>query len=123
MPQKTAESVETLTRLIVDALQDKKGVDVVMMDLRKLKGSVSDFFVLVTGTSDTHVKALADSVEEKVRKEGGEKPLHIEGKGQGEWILLDYVNVVVHVFLREKREFFNIEELWGDAEFTEFPNP
>lgn len=116
MTQKVATDTQQLTETIIAGLQDKKGLAITVMDLRKLQSAVSNYFVIATGTSDRHCQALAGSVEDKVRKTLGEKPFNIEGQSRGEWILLDYVDVVVHVFLRDKREFYNIEELWGDAE-------
>lgn len=88
------------------------------MDLRNVDGAITDFFVIATGTSDRHVKALADSAEEFARLELQDKPISREGLQLGEWVLLDYSNVVVHIFLDEKRKFYDIEGLWGDAEFV-----
>ena len=105
---------KTLSAIAVEALQEKKGVDILRMDLRDADGSVTDFFVLCTGTSDRHVQALADSVLEFM-KENGERPHNKEGMDKGEWILLDYVNIVVHIFQKETREFYRLENLWGDA--------
>jgi ribosome-associated protein len=106
---------EALAEIAVYGMQEKKGMEIVTMDLRKLKSSFADFFVICHGTSDRQVEALADSVEEEIRKATGEKPLHREGGELAEWVLLDYVNVVVHIFQQEKRSFYGIEELWGDA--------
>ena len=108
---------EILARKVIEGLIEKKGVDIVKMDLRKLKGAISDYFVVCTGTSDRHVQALSDSVEKMVREDLKEKPMHVEGHTQGEWILLDYFDVIVHIFQRDKREFYNLEDLWGDASF------
>ncbi|MCB9234033.1 MAG: ribosome silencing factor [Bacteroidia bacterium] len=119
MARKVRTELETLTNKIIEGLLEKKGTEITVMDLRKIPGSLTDNFVICTATSDRHAQALADSVEEMVRKDLKEKPMNIEGHARGEWILLDYFNVVVHIFLRTKREFFNIEELWGDAEFKE----
>lgn len=92
------------------------------MDLRNVNGAVTDFFIVCTGTSDRHVKALAESAEEFAKKELQDKPISREGVQLGEWVLVDYVNVVVHVFLGEKRKFYDIEGLWGDAEFLKVEN-
>lgn len=92
------------------------------MDLRNVNGAITDFFVVCTGTSDRHVKALADSVEEFARKELRDKPISREGLQLGEWVLIDYVNIVVHIFLEEKRRFYDIEGLWGDADFVKLPD-
>lgn len=114
---KKSRKVETeqLVAEIVNGLQEKKGKDIVSLDLRKIDTAVTDFFVLCTGDSNTHVNALAGSVEEEVRKAIKDKPWHIEGTSNGEWVLLDYVNVVVHIFQDEVREHYNIEGLWADA--------
>ncbi|MCL4147030.1 UNVERIFIED_CONTAM: hypothetical protein GTU68_053128 [Idotea baltica] len=99
-------------------MQEKKASDVVVMDLRKINNSITDFFVICSGNSDTQVDAISGSVEEAVYKKAGQNPWNREGKQNREWILLDYVDVVVHVFQKEKRAFFDIESLWGDAEMT-----
>ena len=111
---------ERLVAEIVSGLQEKKGKEIVSLDLRKIETSVSDFFVLCSGDSNTHVNALADSVEEEVRKALKDKPWHVEGTTNGEWVLLDYVNVVVHIFQHETREHYNMEGLWADAETKEY---
>lgn len=115
MSKKQGIEAEALAAIAVHGMQEKKGIDIVTMDLRKLKSAFSDFFVICHGGSDRQVEAIADGVEEEIRKATGEKPLHREGGEHAEWILLDYVNVVVHVFQTEKRTFYGIEELWGDA--------
>lgn len=111
---------EQLVAEMIDGLREKKGKDIVTLDLRNIDTSVTDFFVLCTGDSNTHVNALAGSVEEEVRKAIGDKPWHIEGTSNGEWVLLDYVNVVIHIFQKEIREHYNIEGLWADAELKEY---
>jgi ribosome-associated protein len=114
------KSTENLISVIIEGLQDKKGKDIVVMDLRHLSSAITDYFVISTGDSDTHIKALCDSVEDKVREELREKPWHIEGKEFKKWILLDYVSVIVHIFYLEQRKFYALEELWGDAHFTQY---
>ena len=113
---KVTKAAKHLTDYVIEGLQEKKGVDIVHLDLRKLKGSIADHFIVCTGTSDKHVQALADSVWDMVHKQSGDKPPRTEGQRQGEWILMDYVDVIVHIFLKDKRDFYSIEELWGDAE-------
>ncbi|MCS6967263.1 MAG: ribosome silencing factor [Cytophagales bacterium] len=105
-----------LSRVVAEGMLEKKGIDIVIMDLRKVKNAVTDFFVICSGNSDTQVEALMNSVEEQVFKRLGEWPWHKEGTSHREWILLDYVNVVAHIFKKERREFYGLEELWGDAE-------
>ena len=113
-PSKAQES-EVLSRFIADGMSDKKGLEIVIIDLRKIKGTIADFFVLCTGNSDTHVDAIADSVENLVYKKMKLEPWHVEGKQNKEWILLDYVDVVANVFKKDSRRFYALEQLWGDA--------
>jgi ribosome-associated protein len=110
---------DELTALIVKGIQEKKGEHIVQMNLKKVDGAVTDFFVICEATSSTQINAIAESIEEEVRKACGEKPWHVEGTSNLEWVLLDYVNVVAHVFIPEKREFFNLEGLWADAKIKE----
>ena len=106
---------EKLVEEIINGLQEKKGKRIVTLDLREIDSAVTDFYVVCTGDSNTHVNALAGSVEKEVKKTLNDKPWHVEGTSNGEWVLMDYVNVVVHVFLRGQREHYNIEGLWADA--------
>ena len=119
MPKKPTES-QKLAEVCAAGMLEKKAKEVVIMDLRKLDASMTDFFVIGHGTSDRQVQAIAESVEEEVKKAMDEKPWHTEGKETAEWILMDYVNVIVHIFLADKREFFGLEELWGDAVIKSF---
>lgn len=106
---------EKLSHAVVKGMQEKKASDIVVMDLREVKNAIADFFVLCTGNSDTQLDAIADSVDEQVWKELQQNPWHQEGKDNKEWMLLDYVDVVAHIFKKEKREFYALENLWGDA--------
>ena len=110
---------EKLAEVIVKGMQEKKASDVVVMDLRKVKNAVADFFILCSGNSDKQLDAIADSIDAEVFKALKENPWHSEGKSNKEWVLLDYIDVVAHVFRKDKREFFALERLWGDAEITE----
>lgn len=121
MTHKTTTAAEILSRKVIEGLQDKKGQDIILMDLRNVNGAICDFFVICTGTSDRHVSALSESVEDLVRKELQDRPISRTGQQIGEWVLLDYVDVVVHVFQAEKRKFYDIEGLWGDAEIEAIP--
>lgn len=112
--------IEWLVSEIVTGLQEKKGKEIVSLDLRDIETAVTDFYVICTGDSNTHVNALSGSVEEEVRKAIKDKPWHIEGTTNGEWVLMDYVNVVVHIFQRQTREHYNIEGLWADAVTKEY---
>lgn len=109
------EECEMLAEIAIHGMQEKKAKNIVSLDLRDLPHAVTDFFVICHGDSNTHVGAIADTVEEEIRKATGEKPWHREGFENAEWILLDYVNVVVHVFQKPQRDFFRLESLWGDA--------
>lgn len=110
---------EKLSELIVKGMQDKKATDIVVLDLRKVKNAVADFFVIASGNSDRQLDAIADSIDESVYKGLKENPWHTEGKNNKEWMLLDYINVVAHVFRKDKRDFYSLEKLWGDAEVIE----
>jgi ribosome-associated protein len=104
-----------LLREIIEGIMDAKGLEIISLDLSEIENAVCDYFVICEGTSNTHVSAIADSVEKRVREEIAERPWHVEGKDQSEWVLMDYVSIVVHVFQRETRTFFDLESLWGDA--------
>ena len=118
-----SDNAEALAEIAAFGMQEKKGLDIVTLDLRKSKASFADFFVICHANSDRQVEALADSVEDEIRKALNEKPLHREGAERAEWVLLDYVNVVIHIFQSEKRAFYGIEELWGDAVVKKFDTP
>ena len=109
-------NAKQLALLALAASEDKKGVDPLVLDIRKLT-DFADFFVLVHGTSDRHVRTIADGVLDHLHTKKT-KPLHVEGKNEASWILLDYGAVVVHVFHYEKRKFYNLERLWGDAKIV-----
>jgi len=105
----------------VDAARDRKAEDIVVLDLRGLS-DVTDTFVICHGTSDRQVGAIAESIEGRLRKECRRKPAHIEGLRHAEWVLMDYIDFVVHVFLEEKRSFYRLERLWGDAPTVPLPD-
>ncbi|MDB5144411.1 MAG: rsfS [Mucilaginibacter sp.] len=105
-----------LSELAIFGIQEKKGNDIVRLDLRNIFSSVSDYFVICHADSTTQVKAIANSVEEEIFKATQQEPWRKEGLEYGEWILLDYVDVVVHIFRTDKREYYGVEDLWGDAE-------
>ena len=100
---------------IIKAVQEKKGENIISLDLRKIPEAVADFFILCEASSTTQVKAIADSVEDEVRKNCDELPYKHEGRQNYQWVLIDYVNVVVHVMLPENRRFYKLEEMWSDA--------
>ncbi|MCB0515359.1 MAG: ribosome silencing factor [Bacteroidetes bacterium] len=105
----------SLGELIVEGIEDKKGIKIVRLDLRDISDAVCNEFIICEGTSTTHVNAIADSVTDKVKKESGEMPFSMEGMRQGEWVLVDYVDTVLHIFTHEKRNFYQLEDLWSDA--------
>jgi ribosome-associated protein len=109
---------EELSKVVVQGMQEKKAEDIVLMDLRSVKNAIADFFIICSGTSDTHIDAISDAIEKEVHKNSKENPWHREGKDNKEWVLLDYVNVVAHVFYGERRTFYALEDLWGDALIT-----
>ncbi|WP_435354223.1 ribosome silencing factor [Emticicia sp. SJ17W-69] len=112
-------SGDELCRLVVHGMLEKKAANIVVMDLRKVKNSITDFFVICSGNTDTQIDAIATSVDDEVFKATKMNPWHQEGKQNKEWILLDYIDVVVHVFRKDRRKFYDLESLWGDAELTQ----
>jgi ribosome-associated protein len=117
----TVEASEILANWVVKGMQEKKAQEIVVMDLREVHNAFTDFFVVCSGTSDTQIEAIADSVDKEVWESGKIHVHSVEGKANREWILMDYYDVIVHVFLKEKRDFFKLEELWGDAKFSFLP--
>jgi len=109
------EIFSPLVEVIIDAIEDVKGQKIVVLDLRELENSSCDFFVICEGNSDTQVSAIGDRIERKAREVLQERPWHVEGRQNAEWVLIDYVSTVVHVFKRDIRAFYALEELWGDA--------
>lgn len=111
---------EKLAEIVVLGMQEKKGNEIVRLDMREVNGSVSDYFVICHADSNVQVNAIAKSVEEEVYKAFGQDPWRKEGQGNGEWILIDFVDVVVHIFKTDKRSHYGIEDLWGDATIREY---
>ena len=105
-----------LLNAIIEGLEERKAHNIVVLDMHKIQNRSFDYFVIADADSSTHVDAIAGAVEEEVKKKTGERPYHTEGWQNSEWILLDYVNIVVHVFQKPIRDFYNIEDLWADAE-------
>ena len=105
-----------ISELAIFGIQEKKGNDIVRLDLRNIFSSVTDYFVVCHADSSTQVRAIANSVEEEIFKATQQEPWRKEGLQFGEWILLDYIDVVVHIFRTDKREYYGVEDLWGDAE-------
>ena len=116
--QKRKASADELIALILQGIEEVKGHDISILDLREIENTVCDYFIICNGTSNTHVNAIVGSIQKTVSKAIKDKPWHVEGEGNAEWVLMDYVNVVVHVFQKHIREYYDIEGLWGDAKFT-----
>jgi len=114
--KKRSDGADVLVKSVIKGIFEKKGLNVLKIDLRKLENRIADFFILCHGSSVTQVDSICDSVEDTVRKVAGEKPLHVEGLDNCYWVLLDYGNVVVHIFQEEYRSFYSLESLWADGE-------
>lgn len=117
-PEETLKLQEAITF----GMKEKKAIDITIIDLQGIKNAVADYFIICSGNSNTQVEAIADSIENEVFKLTSEDPWQKEGKANNEWILLDYVNIVAHVFLKDRRKFYSLEELWGDAKIVNIEN-
>ncbi len=111
-------ATDALLTELIRGIEDVKGADITILDLREIENTVCQYFVICTGNSNTQVNAITSSVQKKVSKALKEKPWHVEGLDNCEWVLIDYVDVVVHVFQKHIREYYDIEALWGDAKST-----
>ena len=107
--------IKSSVERIIHCIMEKKGEDIVVIDLKGIS-SISDFFVITTGNSNVHLKAIAEEIREKMKKEENVIPWHVEGYEAQKWILIDYVDIVVHIFDQETRSYFTLEKLWDDAE-------
>ncbi|WP_036156009.1 MULTISPECIES: ribosome silencing factor [Maribacter] len=116
--QESKTSKDELIALIIQGIDEVKGHNINLLDLREIENTVCDYFIVCNGTSNTHVNAIVGSIQKTVSKAIQDKPWHVEGEDNAEWVLMDYVNVVVHIFQKQVREFYDIEGLWGDAKFT-----
>ena len=118
-PKKTAKEAPAfqgnLQELIIQSLIEKKGEQIVCIDLKAMHHVLFDYFIICTGNSKPHVETLGDFVQESTKKLAGQHPSYVEGRANGEWVLLDYFNIIVHIFQPEIRQFYNIESLWSDA--------
>jgi len=119
---KKAVGNDILLANIIKGIEEVKGNDIDILDLRELENTVCDYFVICNGNSNTQVNAIVNSVQKVVSKELKDKPWHVEGTENADWVLMDYVNIVVHVFQKHIREYYNIESLWGDAKITSIEN-
>jgi ribosome-associated protein len=111
-------NTDDLIAEIIKGIDDVKGENIQLLDLREIENTVCDYFIVCSGNSNTQVKAISGSIQKVVSKKLKDKPWHIEGEANSEWILMDYVNVVVHIFQKQIREYYDIESLWGDAKIT-----
>lgn len=111
-------SADQLISVIVSGIEDVKGREIHILDLREIENTVCDYFIICEGASNTQVNAIVNSIQKKVSKELKDHPWHTEGMNNAEWVLVDYVNVVVHVFQKQIRDYYDIESLWGDAKTT-----
>lgn len=110
---------DQLITSIIGGIEDVKGKEITLLDLREIENTVCDYFIICEGSSNTQVNAIVGSIQKQVSKTLKDKPWHVEGTENAEWVLMDYVNVVVHVFQKHIREYYDIEELWGDAKITQ----
>lgn len=106
-------------KTIIKAIQEKKGDNIISLDLRKIHEAVADFFVICQANNQPQIRAITDFVEEEVKKKCAESPYHYEGKENMQWVILDYVNIVVHIMMPEQRKFYKLEEMWSDAALEE----
>jgi len=115
---KRKANADELIALILHGIEEVKGQEINVLDLREIENTVCDYFIICNGTSNTQVNAIVNSIQKKVSKAIKDKPWHVEGSENAEWVLLDYINVVVHVFQKHIRDFYDLEGLWGDAKVT-----
>lgn len=114
--------INTLVKTITEGIQDKKGKDIVIADLSHIDGAIAKYFIICQGNSPSQVEAIAESVGDKCRVEHREKPVGVNGLGNNQWVAIDFVDVMVHIFLPEPRAFYNLEDLWEDAKLTKIEN-
>lgn len=119
---KKAINNDDLLANIIKGIEEVKGNDINILDLREIDSAVCDYYVVCNGNSNTQVNAIVNSIQKTVSKELKDKPWHVEGSDNAEWVLMDYVHIVVHVFQKQIREYYNIESLWGDAKITVIEN-
>ncbi len=117
---KKIDATNILLENIINAIQDVKGKEIISLDLRKIDSAICKYFVICTGTSNTHVNSIESNIKKTISRDLGEKPFHIEGNNIGEWVLMDYYDIIVHVFQEKTRAFYNIEDFWGDAKFKNY---
>ena len=114
--------MQELVNVITEAIQEKKGRDIVIADLRKIEGTICQYFIICTGNSPTQVEAIAESIGDMARERLKEKPTHVVGLENAQWVAMDYTDVLVHVFLPDVREYYDLEHLWEDAKIIQIEN-
>tara|TARA_B100000902_G_C27248085_1_gene883689 strand:+ start:250 stop:630 length:381 start_codon:yes stop_codon:yes gene_type:complete len=114
------DKTDILMEYIINIIQDAKGQEIISLDLRSIDSSICKYFIVCTGTSNTHVNSIEGHVKKKISQELGEKPKNTEGKNIAEWILMDYYDIIVHIFQEQTRKFYNIEDFWGDAKIKNY---
>ncbi len=115
-------TAEEMNYLIIDSIQDIKGKNIVQLDLRHIEDAPADFFIICEGESNTQVKAISDNIYRRLKSEAAIGAAHVEGQRNARWICMDYFSTVVHVFYKESRAFYELEDLWSDAISTEYEN-
>lgn len=111
-----------LLQHIIEGIQEKKGKSIVTVDLTEITDTICNYFVICQGNSPTQIQAIVESIREYVRINSGQKPICVDGLRNAEWVAMDYANIMVHVFLPESREFYDLEHLWADAKLNEIPD-
>ena len=114
---KKLDKTNILLEKIINIIQGMKAKEIISLDLRTIESAICKYFIICTGTSNTHVNAIEGSIKKSIARDIGEKPWHIEGRDTAEWILMDYSDIVIHIFQKQTRAFYNIEDFWGDAKF------
>lgn len=117
---KKLDKTNILLKNIITVIQDAKGKEIISLDLRKIESAICKYFIICTGTSSIHVKSIENKIKKKISQDLGEKPWHTEGNNIGEWVLMDYYDIIVHIFQEKTRKFYNLEDFWGDARFTDY---
>jgi ribosome-associated protein len=116
------DTAKQIVKTITKGIQEKKGSDIVVADLSKIESSICKYFVICQGNSPQQVEAITESVGDMMREQEGEKPVNVIGLNNAQWVAMDYVDVLVHIFLPETRNFYDLENLWEDAKLTKIPN-
>lgn len=117
---KKLDKTNILLKHIINVIQDAKGQEIISLDLRKIDSAICKYFIICTGTSSTHVNSIESKIKKIISKDLNEKPWHTEGNNVGEWVLMDYYDIIVHVFQEQTRKFYNIEDFWGDAKYKSY---